>query len=202
LPLFDLVELPFCKVVCIGKWNESAHRYYLAYRTLGTFRHTIGLPVTDEFATFSSPIFFCAPALLGKIYNTGISLGHQRGPDMDLDSGWPPVCVGTSGLSAELPDQWESQLLETIKKAGEQGSMGDGEKEFEVQRTLVGECEVFATNAPLLTKQLRRICQLSSQPISLAFSTGNRIIRTQKGQPISVKMASEEVLSRIIAQFR
>jgi len=202
LPLFDLVELPFCKVICIGKWNESAHRYYLAYRTLGTFRHTIGLPVTDEFATFSSPIFLCAPALLGKIYNTGITLGGQRGPDMDLDSGWPPVCVGIPELSHELPDQWESQLLEAIKKAGGQESRGAEEKEFQVQRALIGNCEVFATNAPLLTKQLRRICQLSSQPISLAFSTGNRITRAAKGQPISVKMASEDLLSRVISQFR
>src|SRR5262249_3992076 len=131
-----------------------------------------------------------------------ITLGHQRGPDMDLDSGWPPVVVGTGGLSPELTVGWETQLLEAIKKAGEQGSKGAEEKEFEVQRVLVGDCEVFATNAPLLTKQLRRICQLSSQPISLAFSTGNRITRAAKGQPISVKMASEDLLSRIIANFR
>jgi hypothetical protein len=190
----------------IEPWNAPRGRYFIAYRALNNFRSVLGLPVIDEFATFSSPIFFSPTPILGKIYNAGISLGHKRDPEMGIDLGWPPVVVGYDAPSPELNERWEQQLLEEIQKAGEQGSGGAGEQkaigEYEVRVLKVGECEIFGTNAPLLPKQLRRIAQLSNAPFSIAFSTGNRLTAQKNAQPLVVTAASEAALNKIMDGLR
>jgi hypothetical protein len=160
------------------------------------------LAVIDEFATFSSPIFFCPTPIIGKIYNAGISLGHKRDPEMGIDLGWPPLVIGYQTAAPELKESWEQELLAEIQKAGEQGGKGAGEiitvDEYEFRKLQVGECEIFATNASLLPKQLQRIAQLSNAPFSIAFSTGNRLTSQQNAQPLVVKAASEGALIKII----
>lgn len=190
----------------IEPWNAPGGRYFIAYRALNNFRSVLGLPVIDEFATFSSPIFFCPTPILGKIYNAGISLGHKRDPEMGIDLGWPPVVVGYQGVAPELKENWEKELLEEIMKEGEKGGKGAGEQKtiggYEVRVLKVGECEIFGTDAPLLPKQLRRIAQLSNAPFSMAFSTGNRLTAQKNTQPLVVTVASEAALNKIIDALR
>jgi hypothetical protein len=200
--MFNFIETPYCKVLMIEPWNAPGGRYFISYRSLGDFRSVLGLPVIDEFATFSSPIFFCPTSILGKIYNAGISLGHKRDPEMGIDLGWPPLVVGYDATAPELNNQWEQQLLDEIQKAGDQGGKGAGEittiDEYEIRRLQIGECEVFGTDAPLLPKQLQRIAQLSNEPFSIAFSTGNRLTAQKNAQPLVVQVASEAALARMV----
>jgi hypothetical protein len=198
--MFNLIETPFCKVLLIEPWNAPGGRYFISYRALDNFRSVLGLPVIDEFATFSSPIFFCPTPILGKIYNAGISLGHKRDPEMGIDLGWPPLVIGYGATAPELKDQWEQEMLEEIIKA--EGQMSGGAEvtvdEYVVRKLQIGECEVFATNAPLLPKQLQRIAQLGNAPFSVAFSTGNRLTSQKNAQPLTVQAASEAVLTKIL----
>ena len=198
MPLFDLVELPFCKVIRVGRWDDEAHRYFLAYRTLGSFRHVMGLAVNDEFATFCTPIFLAPIPLLGKIYNAGISLAYKRGLDVDLDSGWPPVCIGIDEPAPKLPDPWEQQLLDSIssEETGRDGMVEDVEG-YEVRCLQIANMSVFATNAPLLPKQLKRLCKIGMSPISIAFSTGNRISRVKNSTPVNIIGSSERLAGDI-----
>lgn len=201
MPIFDLVETPFCKVLRCGAWNEPAHRYFIAYHARNDFRHVLGLPVIEEFTTFSSPIFFAPIPLLGKIYNAGISLGHKRDAEMSIDTGWPPLCVGYDAPAPSLPADWEAALLAEVMKGGGAEVRGSGGAEvegYEVQRVVVGETEVIATNAPLLPKQLRRMARASKAEFCLAFATGNRITRAENGTPISINAVSESILSTLL----
>lgn len=186
----------------IEAWNAPRGRYFISYRALNNFRSVLGLPVIDEFATFSSPIFFCPTPILGKIYNVGISLGHKRDPEMGIDLGWPPVVVGYDAPAPELKESWEQELLEEIQKPEGQRSRGAEEQitidEYEVRKLQIGEGEVFATNAPLLPKQLQRITQLSNTPFSIAFSTGNRLTAQKNAAPLTVQAVSEAALGKIL----
>jgi hypothetical protein len=198
LPLFNVISVPPFHAILVERWNAPAHRYFLAYRALGVFRHVMGLPVVDEFATFSTPIFFGPVPLLGQLYNAGITLGHQRSPEMSLDQGWPPICIGIeTNRTAEMG--WENKLLDAIKAA--KSNRTDRKKsEYEIQHHRIGEAEIFATNAPFLPKQLHRLCESSQSPLSIAFSTGNRITG-QNGKLLSVQVASEATLKQIIHRF-
>lgn len=201
MPVFDVVETPFCKVIRIGSWNESPHSYFIAYHARNDFRHVLGLPVIDEFATFSSPIFFAPIPILGKIYNAGISLGHKRDPEMSIDTGWPPLCIGYDAPAPELPAGWEAQLLAEVQGGeGAEGQRSAAAEGYEVQMITIGETEVIATDAPLLPKQLRRICESSRSPFRIAFATGNRLTRAEKGAPLQLRAVSEQVLARILRQ--
>jgi hypothetical protein len=203
LPVFNLIEFPYCKVVRIGAWNAPPHRYFLAYRAEGTFREVIGLPVVDEFATFSSPIFFTPEKILGKVYNVGITLGHQRDPEMGIDLGWPPLCVGTNDPLKELPQNWETELLNSIKD-GAVKTKKEEERRVEgylLQKSRISDIDVYATDAPLLPKQLKRISELSPKPFSIAFSTGNKVTKQQHASPFSVTALSESELGKILYGF-
>jgi hypothetical protein len=204
--MFTLIETNYCKVLMIEPWNPPPGRYFISYRALNDFRSVLGLPVIDEFATFSSPIFFCPTPILGKIYNAGISLGHKRDPEMGIDLGWPPVVIGYEASVPELNEGWEQQLLAEIMKAGEQRGKGAGEittvDEYEVRRLEIGGCEIFATNAPLLPKQLQRIAQISNAPFSIAFSTGNRLAAQKNAQPLTLQVASEATLRKIVSALK
>jgi hypothetical protein len=205
LPVFKLVELPFCKVIQIDPWNSPAHRYFIAYRAQETFRQVMGLSVIDEYATFSSPLFFASTKILGKIYDAGISLGHLRDPEMGLDLGWPPLCVGIEEPEPKLSENWQGELLDQIKQnpgdaksEGVKETLVDG---HQIQKVRIANIDIYATDAPLLPKQLKRICQLGSNPFSLAFSVGNKITPQKDAAPISVQALSELSLKGILEAF-
>jgi hypothetical protein len=195
LQLFNVISVPPFSAILVETWNAPSHRYFVAYRALGNFRHVLGLPVVDEFATFSTPIFFGPISLLGELYNVGITLGHQRNPEMPIDQGWPPICVGIE--SNQKPSAgWQDQLMTTIKESKTQ----QPGPETIIQRHQIGSRDVLATNAPLLPRQLQRLCQVSSSPLCIAFSTGNRIT-AQKGKVLSVQAASEATLNILFNKF-
>jgi hypothetical protein len=193
LPLFNEISVPPFTALLIENWNATPHRYFLAYRTLGNFRHVLGLPVVDEYATFSTPIFFGPIPLLGQLYNVGITLGHQRDPEMGLDQGWPPICVGIESDQLAKPG-WEEQLLSAIKNERPK------EDQDLYQSVRIGNVDVFASKTPLLPRQLRRICQISKMSFAIAFSTGNRI-SGKKGKLLNIEVASEREVDNIIHKF-
>ena len=199
--VFDLIEVGSVKAILTEEWNAPAHRYFLAWRSLGDFRHVMGLPVVQEFATVSSPIFFGPVPLLGKIYNAGITLGHNRGPAMDIDMGWPPLCIGVEDVASDLPENWETKLLERITSPNENGVAQEVDG-YLVQTIEIGQTSVYATNAPLLPRQLLRLCQLSKLPFAIAFATGNRITRQKNADPVQLQAVSETQLQKLIAWFR
>jgi hypothetical protein len=202
LPLCDLIELPFCKIIRIEAWNAPPHRYFIAYHSRDEFSHVLGLSVIDEFATFSSPIFFAPAPILGKIYNVGITLGHKRGADLDIDSGWPPLCIGTNEPAPELPADFENQMMDAIKRSSGSPLPAQTIRDFQVQFIEIGETSVFATNAPLFSGQLRRICRLTDTPFAIAISTGNRLTRQKDGNTNEVHAVSEAVLRDLCSHIR
>jgi hypothetical protein len=209
LPVFNLIQLPFCKVITIDAWNAPPVRYFAAFKFRGTFSHVLGLPVISEFATFSSPIFLAPKALLGKIYNAGISLAARRDPGMDIDVGWPPLCIGTNDPAPPLPQNWEETLLQAIQsnktdlsiKGKRFESFLKKFEEFTIQYIQFDTVSVFATDAPLIPRQLTRISELGNADFCIAFSTGNKVTRQQKAQPMKVKVISEEALGQMIELF-
>ena len=114
-----LVTLPFCRVVMLGEWDEPPRRRFAAYRCRGLPPRVLGHAVIDEFATLSSPVFFCQRALAGKIYDAGITLAHRRDPDMAIDQGWPPLVIAESSsppqTAPELPVDWQQRLLGALR---------------------------------------------------------------------------------------
>ena len=197
MPLFNVISVPPFQALLVEDWNAPPHRFFLAYRALGDFRHVLGLPIVDEYATFSTPIFFGPIPLLGQFYNVGITLGHNRDPEMGLDQGWPPLCVGIE--SKEQPEQgWEQKLLSAIKASKWAPSQRNAEPQIQTFRA--PGVDVFATDLPLLPRQLRRLCQVSKASFSIAFSTGNRIT-PQKGKLLDIQVASEQGLEQLIHKF-
>lgn len=205
MPIFDVIETEYCKVLRTGPWNAPSRSFFIAYFAENHFRHVLGLPVIDEFATFSSPVFFAPIPILGKIYNAGITLGHKRDPDMGIDLGWPPLCVGYEAPAPELPQGWESDLLAKIQSTwsvtatDERGSAGA--EEYEVQWITIGETEVFATTAPLLPKQLRRIAETGTAKFRIAFATGNSLSRMKNAAPMNITLVSEGVFNQLLTTF-
>lgn len=199
-------------------WNAPAHRYFIAYNAREDFRHVLGLPVIDEFATFSSPIFFAPIPILGKIYNAGISLAHLRDPEMGMETGWPPLCIGFDEPAPELPADWEQTLIQRLQLTKFEPPVVSGSvmdlgstsiDEFSLQRVRIGGFDhsragttiVFATNAPLLPRQLKRITQLAKCPFAIAFSTGNSIIAKEEPVPAMIQVLSEEMLRKVCMGF-
>jgi len=200
-----LVKLPYCSVVMLDVWNAAPSRYFAAYRCAGSYRWLLGHPVIDEFATISSPIFITPRSLLGKIYNAGLSLGHKRDPEMGIDQGWPPLCVGLDEPAPELPQGWEARLLEAIAEEGRSGETVQEAVEirratsagYKVEGLRMGEAAILVTSAPLLPKQLAYLCEASSSSVAVAVSTGNRLDRVADGAARSVSSLSRGRLNAL-----
>jgi hypothetical protein len=200
--MIRLVTLPFSKVVMLDVWNAPASRYFAAYRCSGSWRWLLGHPVIDEFATISSPVFLAPRTLLGKIYNAGLSLGHRRDPEMGIDLGWPPLCIGLDEPAPELSLDWEARLLEAIASGGSSGEAA-GEvvpvrraafAEHQVEALRLTEASIVITSAPLLPKQLS---EAASSPVAVAVSLGNRLERVGEGALRSVDALSQNRLSAL-----
>jgi len=197
--MIKLVELPFCSVVMLDEWNASPSRYFAAYRCRGAYRSMLGHPVVDEFATISAPIFLAPRSLLGKIYNAGISLGHKRDPEMGIDLGWPPLCLGLDEPAPELPSDWETRLLEAVQTNGDavprlRRKDRDG---HEVETLQIGGATIVATSAPLLPKQLSHLCEAASNSVVVTVSLGNRLERVRGGTLRTVDALSQDKLSSL-----
>ena len=197
--MIKLVELPFCSVVMLDEWNASPSRYFAAYRCRGAYRSMLGHPVIDEFATISAPIFLAPRSLLGKIYNAGISLGHKRDPEMGIDLGWPPLCLGLDEPAPELPSDWETRLLEAVQMKGDavpslRRKDHDG---HEVETLQIGGATIVATSVPLLPKQLGHLCEAASNSVVVTVSLGNRLGRVSAGTPRTVDAVSQDKLSSL-----
>jgi hypothetical protein len=204
--MLRLIALPFCSVVMIEPWNAPAHRYFAAYRSRARRGRLLGHSVVDEFATLSSPVFLAPRSLLGEIYNAGLSLGHRRDPEMAIDLGWPPLCLGLGEAAPELPGDWESRLqvaLETPPQGGERNAESGAVRrrkagDYELESVRVGEASVLVTTAPLLPKQLKRICDASPRQLAVAVATGNRIERSTDASPQRVTALSEVDLESLL----
>lgn len=207
--MLRLVALPFCRVAMMAPWNEPAARRFAAYRCRDGFPRLLGHPVIDEFATLSSPVLGPS-ALAGKLYNAGLSLGHRRDPEMGLDLGWPPLVVGLGRVPApELPADWEEQLLAALAAAP-----GDGEPlaaadafgrrqvgDWRLERVACGEAVLWATDAPLLPKQLGRLCEVSAEPFSCAVNT-RPLLRPADPALHTIAAVSERRLDELLAAAR
>ena len=200
--MIRLVTLPFCSVVMLDVWNAAPSRYFAAYRCAGSYRWLLGHPVIDEFATISSPIFLAPRSLLGKIYNAGLSLGHRRDPEMGIDQGWPPLCVGLDAPAPELQSDWEARLLDAVAVEAPPGESPDEAAEvrratsagYQVEGLRIGEASILVTSAPVLPKQLDYLCEAASSAVAVAVSVGNRLERVGEGGQRAVSALSQERL--------
>jgi len=208
--MLDPIRLPFCDVLMTERWDAPAGRYFAAFRARHGFRWLLGHVVLDEFGTVSSPLYFAPRALLGRIYDAGISLGHRRNHEMDIDLGWPPLCVGLDRPPGELPADWQRQLLDAITTTSSSQAAAE---ELPVQSCAVDRdalevvrfhgadraatVTVIATSAPFLPQQLRRLCDLDDSGLTFAIALGNRVTRQPGGHPQAITALSEAR----IAQF-
>lgn len=209
--MLRLISLPFCRVVMAAAWDEPPARRFVAYRCRGGFRRLLGYGVIDEFATLSSPIFFGPQALAGKLYDTGIVLAHRRDAEMALDTGWPPLVVGLERFpvpSGELPATWQEDLLAAIAAHAEQDEPLPADAiarrrvgSFQLERIAVGEAVVWATDAPLLPRQLGRLCEGSSQPFVLALAM-KPLARLDGDTTRDVDAVSDRVLAELVGAAR
>jgi hypothetical protein len=207
--MLEPVSLPFCEVLMTEAWNAPRGRYFAAFRARHGFRWLLGHAVLEEFGTISSPLFFAPRALLGRIYDAGISLGHRRDHEMDIDFGWPPLCVGLDRAPAELPSEWQKTLLDAIT-AGASPAAGIPVRRRKVDRDALelvrfdgadrsGSVSVIATSAPLLPQQLRRLCDADDRGLTFAVALGNRVVRQTEGRAQAITAASEARVARLAA---
>ena len=208
MPLLDLIAVGNCRILRWEAWNAPAGRWFFSYRTRGDYRWLMGHAVVDEFATVSGPLFFSPADQLGKIYNAGISLGHRRDPEMAVDQGWPPFCAGIklpAGVQATDP---EPAILAALLSPPAFVAPAAPEIQLESEklsdRTLElwrfgNEISCFATDAPLLPRQLRRLCDVGNASLTLALSLGNRLPRLRTGALGQAQSASEAVFTELLA---
>ena len=197
--MIKLVELPFCSVVMLDAWNAPPSRYFAAYRCRGTYRWLLGHPVIDEFATISAPIFLAPRSLLGKIYNAGISLGHKRDPEMGIDLGWPPLCLGLDEAAPELPSDWETRLLVSRPDEWRCGawSSPQGPRRSRGRSLQLAAPLVVVTSAPLLPKQLGHLCEAASTSVVCDGLPGQQTRASSAGAPRTVEALSQDKLSSL-----
>ena len=208
--MLDVVGTPFCSVVRFEAWDAPAGRHFAAYTTRGGFRALAGHPVIDEFATLSSPILVGPRVLLGKLYDAGISLGHRRDPEMGLDLGWPPLCIGLDLSVPPLPPDWQERLLAAASQPFDPTRPpGEGVDRHQwryaswsVERLDVAQATILATTAPLLPRQLSRMCERVDSEVVVAVATGNRLVRIPAGDSRPVHSVSETDLEGIVATLR
>ncbi len=208
MPLLDFVAVNGCRILRWEAWNAPAGRWFFSYRTRGDYRWLMGHAVVDEFATVSAPLFFSLPQQLGKIYNAGISLGHRRDPEMGVDQGWPPFCAGIHLPTGEQGKDAEAAILAALLTPPNFAApAGTQEIHFHSQRrsdhTLEcwrfgKELSCFATDAPLLPRQLRRLCDVGDASLTLALSLGNRLPRLGNGTLGQVRSTSESVVTELL----
>ncbi len=202
--MLEAVSLPWCTVLLPEPIDSGRGRLFAAYRARRGYRWLLGQGVLDEFGTLSSPVWLAPSELIGRMYDFGIAFGFRRDPELPVDGGWPPVCIGLDLPAPPLPAGWESELTAAIEGAG--ATAGPGGR---VERSTVGArrldrftlagVTILETDAPLLPHQLGRLCDASSADLTLAIATGQRIVRSRDGAPARVRAVSESALEALTA---
>jgi hypothetical protein len=204
VPIFELLERPYCSILRVERWNAPAGRWFVAYRARHGYRWLLGTGVVDEFATVSSPFFIAPRALLGRVYETGISLAHKRDAEMALDLGWPPFCAGIDKPAGDLPPDPEADLLALMTEPSAT-SAARPELDLKIGRYALerwrfnDEVAVIGTDAPLLPQQLGRLCDVDASPLTVALAKGNRVMRPRDSRAQELEAVSEGVLNELIA---
>jgi hypothetical protein len=210
MSLLEPIRLPYCDVLMTEAWDAPPGRWFAAFRTRHGFRWMLGHAVLEEFGTISSPVFLTPRALLGKIYDAGISLGHRRDREMSVDLGWPPLCIGVEGEAPSLPEDWQAQLLDAITSGTSAAGMsapqmqrreagGDALELLRLPATeRAGSVCIIACSAPLLPQHLGRLCDLDDSGLTLAFATGNRVTRQERARAQALTAASESRLNGLV----
>lgn len=206
MAVVSFAAIPGCVAVVPMHVGAASGRFFGAWSSVGRGARLLGQGVLDEFGTFSSPVLLCHPTNLGRVYDAGLSLAHRRDPELPLDAGWPPLCVGTEALDRNLACGWQDRLIEALAAASLDASLLEIEG-LETSRQTIGawrlaafsaqDAAVVATDAPLLPRQLRRLAAAASRPLALAFATGNRLTRSPAGAPLAVRVASEATVDEL-----
>ena len=204
--VFELLELPDCSVLRCERWDAPRGRWFVAYRARHGYRWLLGNGVVDEFATVSSPIFIAPQALLGVVYNAGISFGHRRDADMAIDFGWPPLCAGVDRPASGAGGSLEKDLLALLTGSATPAAPGPELRTtvggYELERwRFHDEVTVIGTDAPLLPQQLGRLCDTDTAPLTIALATGNRVTRQQRERPQEIKIASDEAVQNLVSKL-
>lgn len=199
--MLEAVTLPYCTVLLPEPLDSGRGRLFAAYRARRGYRWLLGQGVLDEFGTLSSPIWLAPHALIGKMYDFGIAFGFRLDPELPIDGGWPPVCIGLDLPAPPLPASWEAELAEALEGTVEGGGgiarrTAGGHR---IDRFALGDVTVLETDAPLLPHQLARMCDATSSRLTLAIATGQRVVRSRGGEPARLRAASEETLAALIA---
>jgi len=205
---FELLSRNGIHVLRCESAQAPAGRYFLRYRARRDFRWLMGHAVVDEFATVSSPLFFGPRQILGRLYNLGISLGHGRDPELGIDLGWPPFCVGLDVTAPPPALEWEAGWLAMLQTetgvapdngvAGVSRATADGEGWVLDRWDFHGQVMVLATDAPLLPEQLQRLCDADARALTVAVATGNRLQHGKTGGTGAVRALSEAGLDGIL----
>ncbi len=201
--MLEAVALPYCTVLLPESIDAGRGRLFAGYRTRRGHHPLLGQGVIDEFGTLSSPIWLAPAELLGRMYDFGIAFGFRRDPELPLDGGWPPVCVGLNAPAPPLPADWEDDLTAAIEGAASTAGGASDRIDrrtvgrYRLERFHLGGVTIFETDAPLLPHQLGRLCAASSSAFSLAVATGQRIVRSRAGEPAALSVASEATLSSL-----
>ncbi len=204
MPVFEARSLPGC-LALVPQGAGAAGRWFAAWSGRGGARWLLGQGVLDEFGTFSSPLLLAHPANLGRLYDAGLTLAQRRDPEMPLDAGWPPLCVGAEVLERGVPADWEERIVAVVQGEGSAAAEQARPLHFFVvggwnlEGLAIGEVAILATDAPLLPRQLRRLAAAARPPFALAFSTGNRLAGTTGGAPLAVRVASEATAGALAA---
>jgi hypothetical protein len=180
-------------------------RFFGAWASPGRAGRLLGQGVLDEFGTFSSPVLLCHPANLGRVYDAGLTLAHRRDPELPIDAGWPPLCLGTAALSPDLAAGWQERLLGALaaKDPDSLLEMGGGAAShlsvgaWQLTGVAWPDVAVVGTDAPLLPRQLRRLAAAVSRSLTVAFATGNRLTGSPHGAPLAVRVASEATVDEL-----
>jgi hypothetical protein len=205
--VLEAVVLPYCTVLLPEPIDIGRGRRFAGYHARHGYHPLIGQGVLDEFGTLSSPIWLTPAELLGKMYDFGIAFGFRRDPELPLDGGWPPVCIGLSGPAPALPPDWERELtaaIEDVRPTASEPAVGSSGRldrrsigTHRLDRFRLGEVSVIETDAPLLPHQLRRLCAASSSAFTLAVAAGQRIDRSRDSEPARLTVASEATLAAL-----
>ncbi len=206
MPVVSLAAIRGCVAVVPVGLEAGSGRWFGAWSSSGRGAQLLGQGVLDEFGTFSSPVLLCHPSNLGRIYDLGLTLAHRRDPELPIDSGWPPLCLGTASLQPDLPSDWRERLLEALAGASPDVSLLETAGlslsrraigPWQLEGLSAGAVVVVATDAPLLPRQLRQLAAAVTRNLSLAVATGNRLTPSPGGAPLAVRVASEETVEEL-----
>ncbi len=200
-----LAGVPGCVALVPVGAGAGPGRFFGAWESAGRGGRLLGQGVLDEFGTLSSPVLLCHPMNLGRVYDAGLTLAHRRDPELPIDAGWPPLCVGTAALPPDLALEWQERLFAALASADPDSLLEIGVDaaselvigSWRLTALAWSDAAVVATDAPLLPRQLRRLAAAVPGVLTVAFATGNRLAGSSRGVPLAVRVASEATVDEL-----